>query len=260
MTKRDTAPIGSPCWVDLWTSDVDGSRKFYSELFGWTAEEPSEEFGGYFMFSRDGVPTAGGMGPMPDAPADNTWKIYLTTEDIAKTVKTAEAEGAQVVVPPMPVADLGTQSVMVDPNGAAIGAWQPGTFQGFAVLGEAGAPSWFELHTRDFGKETSFYATTFGWDLISQGDTDEFRYSTVRDASGGEEDVAGVMDAKMWMPEGEPARWSIYWHVDDAAATIAKVKRLGGSVVTDAENTPYGILAECADPAGARFKLRQLPG
>ena len=31
MTTRDHAPIGSPCWVDLWTSDVDGSRAFYSE-------------------------------------------------------------------------------------------------------------------------------------------------------------------------------------------------------------------------------------
>ena len=32
MPTRDRAPIGSPCWVDLWTSDVEGSRKFYSEL------------------------------------------------------------------------------------------------------------------------------------------------------------------------------------------------------------------------------------
>lgn len=34
MPTRDSAPIGSPCWADLWTSDVDDSRKFYAELFG----------------------------------------------------------------------------------------------------------------------------------------------------------------------------------------------------------------------------------
>src|SRR5580693_8579310 len=87
MPTRDTAPIGSPCWADLWTSDVEGARKFYGELFGWEAQEPSPEFGGYFMFTRNGIPMAGGMGDMGDIPAGNTWKIYLATDDIAKTVE-----------------------------------------------------------------------------------------------------------------------------------------------------------------------------
>ena len=26
MTNRPVAPSGAPCWVDLWTSDVEGSR------------------------------------------------------------------------------------------------------------------------------------------------------------------------------------------------------------------------------------------
>ena len=86
------------------------------------------------MFTRNGVPAAGAMGDMGDMPATNTWKIYLSTEDIAKTVESAEAEGAQIIVPPMAVADLGTQAVLVDPTGAEVGAWQPGTFPGFTVL------------------------------------------------------------------------------------------------------------------------------
>src|ERR1035437_4578821 len=104
MPTRDSAPIGSPCWADLWTSDVDGSRKFYADLFGWEAQEPSPEFGGYFMFTRDGVPTAGGMGDMGDMPADNTWKIYLNTDDIATTIEAAEASGAQIAAPATPAA------------------------------------------------------------------------------------------------------------------------------------------------------------
>src|SRR5271165_609048 len=96
MPTRDSAPVGSPCWTDLWTSDVEGSRRFYSELFGWEAEAPNPDFGGYFMFTRNGVPTAGAMGDMGDMAADNSWKIYLTSDDITKTVLMAEAEGAQV--------------------------------------------------------------------------------------------------------------------------------------------------------------------
>jgi predicted enzyme related to lactoylglutathione lyase len=255
MPTRDRAPIGSPCWADLWTSDVEGSRRFYAELFGWEAQAPSPEFGGYFIFHRDGVPTAGAMGDMGDMPADNTWKIYLDTEDIAQTLRAAEAGGAKVVAPAMVVADLGTQAVLVDPTGAALGAWQPETFPGFTVLGEHGAPSWFELHTADYDAAVAFYRSVFHWDTATVGDSDEFRYTIMRDP-GGEGELAGIMDAASFLPAGVPAYWSVYWHVDDADATLAKVKALGGSVVMDAEDTPYGRLASAADPSGAQFKLR----
>jgi uncharacterized protein len=256
MPTRDRAPIGSPCWVDLWTSDVEGSRKFYAELFGWEAQAPSPEFGGYFMFTRNGVPTAGAMGDMGDMGADNSWKIYLATDDIAKTVEAAENDGAQIVSPPMDVADLGTQAVLVDPTGAQLGTWQPGTFPGFTVLNEHGAPSFFELHTRDHAPAVAFYRSVFHWDTDAVGDSDEFRYTTMRDPSG-EGELAGIMDASAFLPDGVPAHWSVYWAVDNADATIAKVKALGGSVVADAVDTPYGRLATVADPAGAQFKLRQ---
>ncbi len=255
MPTRDRAPIGSPCWTDLWTSDVEGSRRFYSELFGWEADAPNPEFGGYFMFTRNGVPTAGAMGDMGDMAADNTWKIYLTSDDITKTVVLAEAEGAQVIAPAMAVADLGTQAVLIDPTGAHLGTWQPGTFQGFSVLNEHGAPSWFELHTSQHATAVAFYRSVFRWETNTVGDSDEFRYTTMRDPDG-EGELAGIMDAASFLPEGVLSHWSIYWEVDDADATVAKVNALGGSVVLDAQDTPYGRLATVADPAGAQFKLR----
>jgi uncharacterized protein len=255
MPNRDSAPIGSPCWADLWTSDVDGSRKFYCELFGWEAGPPSPEFGGYFMFTRDGVPVAGGMGGTGDAPAGDVWQVYLATDDIAKTVEAAEAEGAQILSPPMAVADLGSQAILVDPTGAHLGAWQPGTFPGFTVLNEHGAPSWFELHTRDHAAAVAFYRSVFRWETSAVGDSDEFRYTVMRNPSGDGE-LAGVMDAAGFLPEGVPSHWSVYWEVDDAAATVARVRALGGSVVMDVEQTPYGRLAAVTDPAGAQFKLR----
>jgi len=44
MPTRETARAGAPCWADLPTSDTERSRAFYGQLFGWTAEEPAEEF------------------------------------------------------------------------------------------------------------------------------------------------------------------------------------------------------------------------
>ena len=255
MTNRKDAPIGSPCWTDLWTSDVEGSRRFYGELFGWEAQEPSPEFGGYFMFTRNGVATAGGMGDMGDMAADNLWKIYLATDDIAKTVETAEANGGQVISAPMAVADLGLQSTLNDPAGARHGAWQPGTFPGFTVLNEHGFPSWFELQTRDHAAAVAFYRTVYRWDTNALADSDQFRYTTMRDP-GGTGDLAGIMDARSFLPEGAPAQWSIYWEVDHTDATVARVKALGGSVVAEPQDTAFGRLATVADPAGAPFKLR----
>jgi predicted enzyme related to lactoylglutathione lyase len=256
VAHRSKAPLGSPCWADLWTSDVPGSRKFYGELFSWEALETNPEFGGYFMFERDGVPVAGGMGDMGDMKADNAWKIYLDTPDIAKAVVATEKAGGQILAPAIAVADLGIQFVFLDPNGAPLGAWQAGTFPGFTVLGEHGTPSWFELQTRDFQRALDFYGDVFHWKTATISDTDEFRYATMRDPTG-EGELAGVWDASSFLSEGEGDSWSIYWHVDHLAATVSKAVSLGGTLVDGPNDTPYGILAGLRDPAGASFKVRQ---
>lgn len=257
MTTRDRAPLGAPCWADLWTSDVEGARSFYSRLFGWEAQQPSPDFGGYFMFTRRGVPVAGGMGDMGDVAADDTWKIYLDTPDVERSLAAVPAAGGQVLLPPVPVADLGIQAVLQDAAGATVGAWQAGTFPGFTVLDEVGAPSWFELHARRYEQALDFYRQAFRWETQSVGDTDDFRYSTLQDPSGGEP-LAGVLDAAGLLPEGLPAQWFVYWFVDDADEAVRTVEALGGSVEAAPEDTPYGRMASVADPTGARFKLRAL--
>jgi uncharacterized protein len=255
MITRATAPTGSPCWADLWTSDVEGGRAFYTALFGWGIEDPDPQYGGYFNFTRAGVRIAGCMGDMGDMKADNTWKIYLATDDMAKTVELAEAQGAEIVSPPVAVGDLGIQAVLHDPTGAHLGAWQRRSFPGFTVLNEAGAPSWFELHSRDYDRAVDFYRSVFRWETDVIGDGHEIRYTAMRDPSGSGE-LAGILDASGFLPEGVPSRWCVYFEVEDADATVAQVKSLGGSLVAAPESTPYGRLATVADPVGAEFKLR----
>ena len=254
MPTRDAAPLGAPCWTDLWTSDVEGSQRFYTELFGWEAQEPSAEFGGYFMFTLDGVPVAGGMGDMGDMAADNKWKIYLATDDISRTVRDAEANGGTIFAPSMEVADLGIQAVLADSTGAALGAWQPNTFPGFTVIGEPGTPSWFELYTRNHAASVEFYRDVFQLDVQVMGDTDEFRYSTLNSKHGGDQ-VAGVMDAASFLAEGAPSHWLTYWQSTDVEAAAATAVRLGGAIMMDPVDTPYGRMTTVADTTGAQFKL-----
>ena len=70
-------------------------------------------------------------------------------------------------------------------------------------------------------------------------DTDEFRYATMRNP-GGEGELAGIMDAAGFLPDGVPSHWSVYWEVDNVDGTVANVIRLGGSVVMEAGDTPCG--------------------
>src|SRR6195952_2408126 len=155
MPTRTSATTGAPTWVDLATGDVARARSFYCDLFGWTADEPDEQYGGYFMFHRDGVPIAGGMGKQ-EAGMPDTWSVYLASDDIEKTLATAVAEGGTVVVPAMVVGDGGSMAYLIDPSGAGIGVWQPKEFIGLTTYAETGAPGWWALLAEDYSAALSF--------------------------------------------------------------------------------------------------------
>jgi hypothetical protein len=254
VPKRDSAPVGAPCWIDLFTSDPDKSRPFYSELLGWTAEEPNEAFGGYFNFTKDGVLVAGGMRNDGEAGVPDHWNVYLAVENAEATVAAATAHGGGVIVPAMAVADLGTMAVITDAGGAAIGLWQPGTHKGIGIIAEPGAPAWFELHTRDYEASVQFYKDVFGWDAKTMSDTPEFRYTTLGEGEGA---LAGLMDSTGFLREGVPAHWAVYLRVEDTDAAVKTTVDLGGAVVMPAEDTPYGRIAKVSDPTGAHFRLVQ---
>jgi uncharacterized protein len=256
VAKRDDSPPGTPCWVELLTSDPDRSAEFYGRLFGWTVEDPGAEYGGYRNFQLKGERVAGCMRNDGEAGVPDLWSVYLAVEDAEATVAQAAGAGGQVVVPAMDVMALGRMAVVVDVGGAVIGVWQPGEHRGFAYVGEPGAPNWFELHTRDYEPSLDFYRRVFGWDTRVEGDSPEFRYSTV--VADGEQ-YAGVMDASGFLPEGVPAGWSVYFGVDDCDRAASEVVALGGAVVMPGEDTPYGRLATVTDPTGALFRLHQPP-
>jgi len=252
MPLREDAPLGAPCWVDLFTSDADRTQEFYCELFGWTAEAAGPEYGGYVNFSKDGARVAGSMRNDGSSGMPDVWSVYLAVDDAEATVAAAVARAGSVIVPPMAVGPLGTMAVVTDPGQAAIGMWRPGLHKGFGILGETGAPSWFELHTRDFAATVQFYRDVFKWDAHTMSDTPEFRYTTL---GKDENALAGVMDGSAYLPEGVHASWSVYFGVDDTDKALARIADLGGSVLEPAQDTPYGRLARAADPTGAAFKI-----
>jgi predicted enzyme related to lactoylglutathione lyase len=250
MSAFESQLPGVPCWIDLATADVEQTKAFYGAIFGWQAEEASEEHHGYFNFSKNGVLIAGCM-PKPDPDMPDTWSVYLRTDDAKQTVDEATAAGATTIVDAVDVDALGTMAIFIDPTGAVVGAWRPGEHKGFGLIGEHGAPGWFELHTRDHDKAVEFYQRVFGWKTEPIPDPG-MTYTLLAD---GEQMYAGIMAASGLLPEGAPAAWKVYFAVDDTDAAVAKISTSGGSILMEPVDTPYGRHAEATDPSGATFKL-----
>jgi uncharacterized protein len=252
---RKGAPLGAPCWIDLATSDLDKAKDFYGTVFGWTFESAGPEYGGYVNAAKDGQPVAGLMYNDPQYNSPDGWTTYLHTADVSATLRAATAAGATTCVEPMEVKDKGHMAMLTDPTGAFFGLWQPIGHRGYTVINEAGAPVYHQLTTREYGKALDFYREVFGWRTETVSDTDEFRYSTaVFDGDA----LLGVMDGTPDLGEGVPSNWFFFLGSDDVDKTVQLVKDHGGSVIRDAEDTPYGRLAAVADPTGAGFNLSSL--
>lgn len=255
MTIRESVEYGQPNWVELYSSDVEASKKFYGELFGWNAVDTGEEFGGYINFMKSGQMIAGMMKNDGNSGYPDNWLPYLAVPDAQKLAEETTAHGGTVMLEPMAVGDLGSMAVVIDPTGAGIGAWQPGTHRGFGEYQTHGTPTWHELNTRDLAGAVAFYEKVFGWKPYVVSDTAEMRMTT----NGNDDDsMAGIIDATDLLPEGVPAHWSIYFGVTDAQAAAKKAVELGGKILEPVQDSPWGALATLADSNGVAFKIIQV--
>ena len=245
---------GQPRWMDLLTHDPDKAVEFYTVLFGWEAETAAPEFGGYVTFTADGK-AVGGLMPNPaDSGVSDNWTVYLEVADAQATADAARANGGQVLEHEQ-LADMGIWLVLTDATGARVGGWQNFSHSGFEVNEGAGAPVWAELHARDYDRAVAFYQTVFGWKTEVLSDTDEMRYTTLGE---GADAVAGIWDASSDLPEIEPAYWDVYFGVANANETAVRIAELGGTMLEQVTDSPYGRMGPAVDPTGARFSILQV--
>lgn len=253
MTDGYTSPVGTPCWIDLGTSDVQKSIEFYGKVFGWTAVDQGEDYAHYHLFSLGDQLVAGMMAADPAAGQPDGWATYLSTSDIDATIAASTAAGATTFFAAMPVMDLGKMAIVADPSGATVGVWEPENHVGFGAHGISNAPVWHELHTQNYPAALSYYRDVFGWTFETLSDTDEFRYARMEIEGV---PYAGVLDGSGWMPQaGLPSSWEVYFGVEDTDAAVASAVALGGTVIEAAVDTPFGRLATITDSTGARIKI-----
>lgn len=120
-----------------------------------------------------------------------------------------------------------------------------------------GVPSWTDLATPDLDASKQFYDALFGWDLDEQDTGSPDMPYVIAEQDG--KRVAGMMRLSPEMQSaGMPPVWSTHVTVDDVDAAAAKVRELGGKVLSDPMDVmTQGRMAVAADPTGAVFCLWQ---
>jgi uncharacterized protein len=110
---------GAFSWSELVTTDVEGARKFYSELLGWTTEEFPSEAMSYTVVKAGGSEVGGIMAVPPRAAGmPPHWGVYITVDDVDATVGKAVELKATILLPPMDIKGVGRFAIIQDPQGA----------------------------------------------------------------------------------------------------------------------------------------------
>jgi predicted enzyme related to lactoylglutathione lyase len=111
-------------WDELGTTDAEAAQRFYGDVFGWTAIDMGEEYGGYRIFQIEETRVAGLMAnPDPSIPA--AWTPYVAVDDADATTARAMELGGSAIVEPIDIPNVGRFAVLCDPQGAAFGILRP---------------------------------------------------------------------------------------------------------------------------------------
>ncbi|WP_395576352.1 VOC family protein [Streptomyces sp. BK79] len=244
-------PEGAPCWADAMFGDLDGAKRFYGEVLGWTFGETASEFGGYTQCYANGKAVAAVVPPMPGQEGQSQWCLYFASADAEATARRVREAGGEVVMEPMRVGDFGTMCLARDPGGVMFGIWQGGTHEGFEAMAEPGAYCWAEVYTREPGASDAFFPAVFPYTAKQMEEEGvDFRLFDLDDRT-----VLGRMAVTDDFPPAVRPYINVYFTVPDCDAAVARATELGGVLRFGPMGTPFGRFATLSDPQGADFSV-----
>lgn len=246
MARIESHSPGRVCHIDLVAKHLPAAKAFYGGLLGWTFPDADD---GYAIALLGGDPVAA-IGEHPEEGERPKWHVYFASEDVDADTARAEALGAERVEGPASYEGMGRMVVLRDPSGVTFSLWQAQGFIGACRIGEPGALSWQEIHTRDAEATRVFYSSMLH--ATTHESPDGRPYWTL---NHGGESSAGILQMNdEWPAEVEP-HWMVYFAVPDVDAACTRVTELGGAVRVPPFDTPPGRTAVVNDPGGAVFSV-----
>ena len=256
MPVIETYAPGTFCWADLGTPDAAAAKRFYTSLFGWTAEDrPMGPDAYYTMLQLDGRAVAALYQQEPaqqGVPAH--WLSYISVASANEVARRAKELGGTALMDPFDVLDVGRMAMVQDPAGAVVALWEPRSHAGAAIAGEPGSICWNELATTDTARAGRFYTSLLGWaaEARAMGAT---AYTTFTDQGAPRGGMMAI--APSW--GRVPPHWLVYFAVSDVEGQTALAQSLGGSVRMPPADAPgVGRFSVLADPQGAVFAAIEL--
>ena len=122
MARRKAEPLGSIVWRDLTVPNADEVQRFYSDVVGWKAVPFDGDFN--MMIPGKKAPIAGVCNAKgANAKLPPQWLMYVTVENLARSVRIAKKRGGTVLDGPRGAGGV-KFCVIRDPAGAAIALFQ----------------------------------------------------------------------------------------------------------------------------------------
>src|SRR4051812_37027991 len=226
MPLIDTYAPGTFCWADLGTPDAAAATRFYTALFGWTAEDrPMGPDASYTMLHADGRAVAALYHQEAAQHGPPHWLSYISVASATDAATRAKALGGTLLMEPFDVLDVGRMAMVQDPAGAVVALWEPRRHAGAGVAGEPGSICWNELATTDTSRAGAFYTALLGWTADAQpmGGTEYTVFSAEGAPRGGMMAIAPPGAGRPVAPH-----WLVYFAVNDCEGTTALAQALGG--------------------------------
>ena len=247
MTKMQNPFI----WYDLMTPDVEGAKKFYSDVVGWnfTAQMPA------YNVANVGKIGVGGIMETPAELKDMPpfWSGYVYVPDVDAACAKIKKLGGKVHREPWDVENYLRMAVVADPTGAAFNIMQPKMPDPPERVkdGAIGTIGWREAHVGDLGKAWAFYSEMFGWTkgtTMPMGEMGDYQLFQIDG-----KDVGGMMKKMDVMPM--PV-WAYYFYVDGIEAAVTRITKAGGKIANGPMSVPGDQwIVTGIDPQGAFFSL-----
>lgn len=129
----DRVGAGALCWTELYTTDAERARQFYTGLFSWDTEDVPLPGGAgtYTIVSRAGGGQEGSHGGIMQLHGDmlpdgvSYWQPYFAVADCDATVAKATEHGASVLMPSTDMEGVGRMALLGDPEGAVFAVLTP---------------------------------------------------------------------------------------------------------------------------------------
>lgn len=238
-------------WHDLMTSDVEGAKKFYGEVVGWSFAQPMPDYA---------VAMAGamGMGGIMSSPPHLQamppfWSGYISVPDVDAACTKIKTHGGEIKREAWDVPGVGRIAVVADPTGAMFNVMTPLPREDAPLIESTsmGAVGWNEAHVGDLDQAWDFYSKMFGWTKGEAVDMGPVGIYQVFQSNG--KDHGGMMKRMEQLPM---PMWLYYFNVDGIDAAVTRLTKAGGKVVMGPHQVPGGQwIVSALDPQGANFQL-----